>query len=212
MMKKLLYYLCVISLLMSFFFSCNIMIRAETTTSIIWSVTLYCNESGGTSDMVKFGEAPDANDGSPPDSYDIAKPPAPITPYVRIWLEDNLPSPYDLLWEDYRHYPDTEKVWNVTVQWMPPNGSSAVHVTIHWSIDEVDSSEYTSVTLCNETGIPLKNMLLDNTYSFSCSAYIPQYFNIVCDVTNLPPATPQKPLGETSGKTGVEYSYNTTTT
>jgi hypothetical protein len=162
--------------------------------------------------MVTFGEASDANDGPPPDTYDVVKPPAPMTPYVRIWLNDDLPAPFDLLWEDYRHYPDTEKIWNVTIQWMPLSGSSPVLVTIHWNTVEVDSSEYTSVTLCNETGIPLKNMLLDNTFSFSCLAYIPQYFKIICDITNLPPATPQKPMGETSGKTGVEYSYNTTTT
>lgn len=210
-MKKILFILCVIGLLLSVFPSCNTRIQAKTTTGISWSVTVNFNESGGTYDSVVFGEAPDAYDGPPHDSYDTAKPPAPITPYVRAWFNDNLPSPYDLLWKDYRHYPDTEKVWNMTVQWMPSSGSSPTTVTINWSIDQVDDSEYTEISLCTETGTPLTNMLQDTHYSFTCPAYIPQFFTIICGI-NLPPVKPQNPSGETNGKINVEYTYTSSTT
>jgi hypothetical protein len=188
-------------------------IQAETTNNIQWSVILNCSESGGAHDFVVFGEAPDATDGPPHDSYDIVEPPAPMTPYIRIWFNDNLPTPYDFLWEDYRFYPDTEKVWNLTVQWMPSSGSSSTTVTINWNTNQVTDSEYTVLSFCTETGTPLKNMVLDNSYSFDCPPFIPQNFKIICGGnSNLPPATPQKPQGETSGKAGVEYTYSSTTT
>ncbi|MFA5103533.1 MAG: PKD domain-containing protein [Candidatus Thermoplasmatota archaeon] len=212
-MKSIIFLLCVISLFLILFPSYNQRVQAETTNSIIWSVTVNCTESGGTSDSAVFGEASDANDGPPPDTYDVPKAPAPPTPpYVRLWLNDSLPAPFTLLCKDYRHYPDTEKEWNVTVHWMPSSGSSPASVTLSWSIAEVSSSEYISVNLCNAIGVPLKDMLLNNHYDFNCPAYIPQNFKIICTMNNLPPATPQRPTGETSGETGVEYTYSTTTT
>ena len=199
------------SLVLSGFISYHTTLQAKSTNNIIWSVTLHCNESGGKYDDVTFGEAPDANDGPPPDSYDTVKPPASPAPYVRAWFNDNLPSPYTLLWGDYRHYPDTKKIWNLTVQWMPSSGSSPTTVTIHWDIDEFDDSEYDLIFLCTEQGTQLINMLVSNHYSFSCPAYVPQCFKIICEV-NIPPAKPQKPSGPTSGEPGVEYTYSTTTT
>jgi len=210
-MEKIKYILCGIVLFLSLFTSYSMSGQAEKTNSIIWSVTVNCGEAGGTSDSVTFGEAPDANDGPPADSYDVAKPPAPPTsPYVRLWFNDSLPAPYSLLMKDYRHYPDTEKVWNLTVHWMPSSGSSPTSVTLNWSIDEVSASEYISMNFCDSSGTPLKDMRLNNNYNFNCPAYIPQFFKIIC-VVNHPPATPQKPSGETSGKIGVQYTYTTTT-
>src|SRR4030042_6747643 len=71
--------------------------------AIIWDVTITCSNTGGQSDYVVFGEAPDANEGPPADIYDVAKPPAPMTPYIRAYLKDNLPAPYSNLWRDYRY-------------------------------------------------------------------------------------------------------------
>ena len=87
--------------------------------SITWDKRMNFSETGGTTDYVKFGEAPDARDGPPADTYDVAKPPAPMTPYIRAYLNDNLPTPFDKLWSDYRQYPDTQKTWNLSVQWYP---------------------------------------------------------------------------------------------
>jgi hypothetical protein len=155
--------------------------------NIIWNVTIHCSNSGGQNDYGVFGEAPDANDGPPADDYDVVKPPAPMPPYIRVWLDDNLPIPYDYLWEDYRFYPAVSKVWNLTVQWWPSSGSSPTDITMIWDPTEVQDSEYTSVTLCENDETPLEDMLVNNSYVFSCPAYVPQYFKILCEAANQPP-------------------------
>ena len=209
-MKKIVFFLCVINILFTIFPTYNILIQAETTNEIMWKVTLNCNELAGAYDFVVFGEAPDAHDGPPPDSYDIVKPPTPPVPYVRAWFDDDLPYPYNMLWEDYRHYPDTKKIWNLTILWITSDDFSSTTVTINWSTAETNDSEYTIMNLCTEQGTPLKNMLLSNQYTFSCVPYIPQYFKIICEINN-PPLKPEKPSGPISGEPGIEYTYYTTT-
>jgi hypothetical protein len=151
----------------------------------VWNVTIQCDTSGDLNDYVTFGEALDANDGPPEDIYDVVKPPVPPESYVRAWFNDDLPSPYDALFSDYRQYPDSSKVWNLTVQWMPSSGSSPTTITLSWDTTEVDDSEYGTVTLCNESGTPLQNMLMNSSYLFSCSAYVRLNFTIIC--SNNPP-------------------------
>jgi PKD repeat protein len=181
--------------------------------SIIWSVILNVNEkTSGTSDFVEFGEASDAIDGAPADSYDVVKPPAPIPSYIRMYLDDNLPSPYDVVWKDFRYYPGTSKVWNLSVQWVPSDYVSPTTVTISWDPNNYEHSEYGLVTLCTEAGVPLQNMLIDDTYTFNCVANIPQGFKIICTNTNNPPVTPSTPSGETTGYHGKSYNYSTSTT
>jgi len=165
---------------------------------------MQVNETGGACDYTMFGEAPDANDGPPADSYDMAKPPAPMPPYIRTWLNDNLPTPYDVLWEDYRHYPDTMKVWNLTVQWIPSDYTSPTMVKLSWDPDLFDDCEYTIVTLCTEGAVPLKNMLLDTDYTFFCPANIPQNFKIIC-LQNHAPNVPSAP-NPANQSTGVSLT------
>ena len=81
---------------------------------INWSETLNFNEPGSSVDYVIFGEGSDASDGQ--DSYDTPKPPAGFPPYIRALFTTNISSPYDILWEEYKHYPDTYKFWNLSVQ------------------------------------------------------------------------------------------------
>jgi hypothetical protein len=154
-------------------------VMQHSEKDIVWDATITFSNTGGQNDYVVFGEAPDANDGPPADSYDVVKPPAPQPPYIRTWLNDNLPVPYDSLWMDYRHYPSSSKTWNLTVHWMPSSGSSPTTITMAWNVAEIDDSEYTSVTLCTSDGTPLQNMLTNNNYVFSCPAYVPQFFRII---------------------------------
>jgi len=155
---------------------------------IAWDVTIQCNNPGGQNDYVVFGEAPDANDGPPADSHDVAKPPAPMPSYIRTYLKDGLPAPYTNLWKDYRQYPDSAKVWNLSVKWEPEDGESPTTITMSWSTAEVGESEYTSVNLCTNAGVVLKNMLVNNTYTFTCPALVPQNFKIICSSSgNQPP-------------------------
>jgi hypothetical protein len=185
-------------------------IQAKET--ITWSCTVNVNEAGGEQDTVVFGEAPDAIDGPPADSYDVVKPPAPMAPYLGATFTDNLPTPYTMLWKDYRQYPDSDKVWNLTIRWWPEDGESPTTITISWSTAEVDDSEYSSVNLCTNAGIVLKNMLVDTTYTFSGPAYVPQQFTIRCERTNNPPGTPTMPSGTITGHHGTSYTYSTSST
>jgi len=173
------------------FFGASIVpiIKADPIT---WDVTLIFTNPGGQNDYTMFGEAPDANDGPPVDIHDVAKPPAPMPPYIRAYLKDGLPAPYTNLWKDYRQYPDSAKVWNLSVLWYPEDEVSPTTITMSWSTAEVDESEYTTVNLCTNAGVILKNMLVNNTYTFTCPALVPQNFKIICS-TNQPPNTPNNP-------------------
>lgn len=177
--------------------------------TITWQATLFCNESSGQKDYAVFGEAPDAHDGAPPDAYDVVKPPTPMIPFVSIYLRDNLPAPYNYLWEDFRQYPDASKVWNVSVQWVPEDGESPSDVVLSWNPASVSESEYTSVNLCTNTGAPLKNMLVETSYTFTCPAYGVQNFKIIGERNNTPPVPPSLPAGVATGYHGTPYSYTT---
>ncbi|MBE3138989.1 MAG: PKD domain-containing protein, partial [Thermoplasmata archaeon] len=211
-MRKNLLILGVISLLLTCVFTPYTSTIQAEKTNISWECTLYCNESSGKIDYVVFGEAPDANDGPPADSYDVVKPPTPMTPYVRAYLRDNLPSPYNFLWKDYRFYPDSSKVWNLSVQWAPEDDESPSDITITWDPTLIGNSEYTSMNLCTNTGTPLKNMLTDSSYTFTCPAYSVQNFKIIGQRDNSPPGPPSIPSGDTTGYHGTSYTYSTSST
>jgi LPXTG-motif cell wall-anchored protein len=178
----------------------------------MWSCSVDVNETNGYSDYVVIGEASDAIDGSPPDSYDVAKPPPPMVPYLRVWLNDSLPSPYDFLWKDYRHYPGTMKVWYLIVQWRPSDYSSSTTVTIKWNRTELENSEYIAVLLRTSNGALLQDMLVNNSYVFSCPANVAMNFTIIAEQANSPPETPTAPVGTINGFHGTSYVYSTSTT
>jgi hypothetical protein len=176
----------------------------DQTRGIVWDVTINFTEPGGAYDYAVFGEATDAHDGPPADAYDVLKPPAPMPPYIRTWLNDNLPFPYNKLWKDYRHSPGINKIWNLSVQWVPDDSVSPTTVTIVWDTIAINSTEYTFITLCTNGGTPLKNMLLESSYSFSCPANVPQGFKIICSV-NQPPNFPGNP-SPVNGTIGVSVN------
>jgi len=147
-----------------------------------WEATINFDETMGSSDWVIFGEATDANDGPPADSYDAQKPPPSPTPYIRAWFDDNLPVPLSELSKDYRSYPDTDKIWNLTVQWFPSDYSTPSDITISWDVPDISQSEYDSVTF---DGV---DMLAQDLYVFTASAITPYNFQIICSISqNAPP-------------------------
>ena len=179
---------------------------------IEWSVTVDITETNGNTDYAIFGEATDANDGPPVDNYDEPKPPVPIDPYIRTWFNDSLSSPYDFMFEDYRSYPDTYKVWNLSVKWVPSDYETPTDVTISWDNNEVNNSEYASVIIYDIENDIEVDMKSNSYYDFYCPAMITKNFNIICQGYNNPPEIPNKPTGETNGYHGTPYSYNTSTT
>jgi VCBS repeat-containing protein len=153
----------------------------------VWDVTLEFNEPGGAYDNVFFGEKTDASDG--PDSYDVPKSPPGIPPYIRAWYNTGFSSPYHELWEEYKFYPDTNKYWNLTIQWVPSDYSSPTTVTISWDNTLVANSEYTSVVLYDVAGdINVADMLVDSSYAFTANALALKQFKILCNVNQPPDA------------------------
>jgi PKD repeat protein len=180
--------------------------------AVVWSCTIEGTETAGSIDYVVIGEAADAHDGPPADMYDVVKPPAPMVPFLRVWLNDSLPSPYDFLWKDYRHYPGITKIWNLSIQWDPSDYTSPTTVTITWNSTDLRNSEYGTFLLCTETGTPLQDMLLTTSYTFSCPALVTQHFLLQAQRANAPPDTPLAPAGTLVGDHGVSYTYTTSTT
>jgi len=184
--------------------------------NIIWDVTMSFTNIAGQNDYVVFGEAPDAHDGPPADSYDIPEPPAPMPPYIRTYFKDNLPPPYNLLWKDYRQYPDSDKVWNLSVRWSSEDGGNTpTDITISWSSEQINLSEYNTVMLDDNSGNPLVNMKTTSHYTYTSPDDTTTQFKILCSGTappNQPPLKPQTPSGEANGKINVEYTYTSSTT
>lgn len=183
---------------------------ATKNDDAVWAVTLDFRETGGKIDYVVFGEASDANDGPPHDSYDTPKPPAPMQPYLRAWFDDSLLYPCDLLWGDYRRYPDTSKVWNLSVQWMPDDYVTPTIATISWNINEIDVSEYNSVVLFDVSASSVvAEMLVDTDYIFTAAAMMPKDFQIIASggAENNPPNIPSNP-NPNNGKTGVDINVD----
>jgi hypothetical protein len=184
-------------------------VALKNDRGIVWDAQMNFSEPGGKSDYVVFGEATDANDGPPADSYDVVKPPAPIPPYLRAWLNDSLPSPYDVMWKDYRHYPGVHKTWNLSILWIPPGGSPTL-VTFTWNKNIVNTSEYDAVSLINSTGVVVANLLTSNTYSYNCPPWVPQAFRINCSADITAPKIVNHSPG--TGETGDSYTFNVTVT
>lgn len=183
-------------------------------TGIIWDVRLNVSETHGRGDYVVFGEAPDAHDGPPPDSYDIAEPPAPMPPYVRAYFKDNLPVPYNVLWMDYRAYPGALKVWNLSIRWVSEDGGTTpTEVTMSWDSGRFSSCEYSAVWLCDQSGTQLANMRLTGSYHYTSQDDTTTQFTIRCSTSgNSPPVTPDTPTGTDSGKIKTVYTYMTRAT
>jgi len=183
-------------------------INPITNRSIIWDVRLNLSKLGGKTDFVYFGEAPDANDGPPADSYDTVKPAAPTKNYIRAWFNDSIPSPYTELERDYRSHPSTTKVWNLSVLWVPAGGTLSATITIVWDRNLLNLSEYDQISLQNESGIQISNMKITSSYTFVCPANTPQLFTINCQIDTTPPEIiNQSPV---TGETSDAFTFNAT--
>lgn len=165
-------------ILFIFIFNVHILITSGSENDIQWNLTLVISSETGKSDTVTIGEALTATDGMQYDNFDVPKPISPLTPYVRCWLDDNLNEPYNELWRDYRSYPDTQKIWEITVQWVPADHTSPTDITITWDKSLLQSSEYTSVNLYDNSGNTLRKMMNTNTYTFIAQAMTSYTFSI----------------------------------
>jgi hypothetical protein len=151
-------------------------------------LTLEFDEVNGTlfvPEALYIGEADGANDGPPPDSYDIPTPPPPPDSYVSVWLDDGLPSPYEKLYRDYRSYPDTYKTWNLSILWIPTVNSPPTIITILWDPNQIINCEYDFFDLWNMTQI-VADMKVDRSYSFTAENYVVYKFFIIARIVEEP--------------------------
>lgn len=171
-----------------------------------WKVKL-CFDSFNTppgDGCVWFGEKLDALDGL--DEYDAPKNTTVEPPYLLVWSNTNFSNPWDELEEDYKHYPDDYKVWNLTIECVPDDGSTEQYVWVHWHQDWIDMCEYDSVILYDvENDIVIGDMLVDEDFHFWCPTFTLKNLQIICsgNITPSPPAID----GPTNGKAGIEYNY-----
>jgi hypothetical protein len=173
---------------------------------ITWELQMNFSETGGKTDYAKFGEAPDARDGPPADTYDTVKPPAPMAPYIRAFFNDNLPTPYNYLWMDCRQYPDTSKVWNLSVKWEPEDGESPTTLTISWSKSKINASEYDKVNLTDNNNVVLVNMRTTSSYTYTAPASTLKKFKINCTIDAKTPQIINRSPG--TGETGDSFTFN----
>ena len=117
-----------------------------------------------------------------------------MPPYIRSWFDDGLPVPYNNLWADYRRYPDTSKIWDLSVQWVPADYTSPTDITISWDVNDINVSEYSDVVLCDVTGgTVVADMLVDADYTFTASAMVPKDFQIICSLNEPPGFSDENP-------------------
>jgi hypothetical protein len=116
------------------------------------------------------------------DTWDVPKPGLPPKPYVYAWLDANLTYPYNILWHDYRIYPDIEKIWDLYLicDTSEPSKSST-NITISWDTNEVNKSEYEYVLLY-EIGEnkPYINMKSKNHFEIDVTLNTQYHFQIIC--------------------------------
>jgi len=165
--------------------------QEKNNNNIKWNATLTFNEPGGAYNNVFFGEKSDASEFI--DSYDIPRNPCGISPLIKVWFDTGFSEPYDKLWEDYKHYPDNYKSWNLTFQWVPSDSSSPTTITISWDNNTFNDIEYSSVVLFDVIkNVKVANMLVNTSHTFICPALALQKFKIIC-TTKQPLAIPDNP-------------------
>jgi hypothetical protein len=74
---------------------------------------------------------------------------------------------YNKLWSEYKKYPDTSKIWNLTVNWVNESASGNTNVKITWKTADITNSEYNTVTLYNKDYGKVMNMKTVNQYIFN---------------------------------------------
>jgi parallel beta-helix repeat protein len=162
-----------------------------------WSVKIDFTAVENVTDFVVFGEKPDADDGQ--DTYDVPKPPIPGSPYVYAWFDTNLSPPYNTLWEDYKFYPDSNKIWALSLLCDVSEPQGYTNVTIQWNASRVNASEYRngSVVLYNCENQDAINMILSSNYTLNATLNTMYQFQIICNEYKGPMASftyaPEKP-------------------
>jgi hypothetical protein len=155
----------------------NLTFYFTTEDKQFWEIKLNLTEDSGLKDNIVFGEASNASDGQ--DSYDVPKPGSPPEPYIYAWFDAGLSEPYNILWKDYRKYPDDYKVWNLTILWNSASEDST-NITINWNSSELLNVEYSSIILKDISTNILVDMATYENYTYNSSSLVTYEFQIIC--------------------------------
>ena len=170
-----------------------------------WEVTLnFVDSVKNKRDTAVFGEAPDANDGTPPDSYDIPKPGIPPAPYLYTYFDAGMAAPYNRLWVDYKTYPGTlDKIWDLYVKADTGLGGTT-DVTITWNKATLATTEYTYIDLYLDSS-KIADMIAVNTVTFTVTCGAINHLQIKCHVNQAPVVTdiPDQTIAEGSTFTTI---------
>lgn len=165
----------------------------EQTVTVIqyssWDVILNITEQSEViGDTVIFGEKSDAIDGQ--DIYDAPKPDIPpAPPYIYAWLDAGLSEPYNRLWEDYRFYPDTYKIWDLYVECNTtvPLILGTIDLVVSWNTTATNAIEYDYIGLY-DSDILVADMKTIDTYMFTADFDYTYHLQIKCYMNTAPTA------------------------
>lgn len=143
-----------------------------------WVARLRFDSEDITGSTVYFGEKDNALDGK--DDYDMPKPPMPPGVCLYTFASTDFTEPYDKLHREYKKYPDTSKVWDISLiyNWIPP-----IEVTATWNSDIIKQTEYGTVFLKDITNTAMINMKQSDSYTFTMQNV--NEFQIVCKKMSL---------------------------
>jgi hypothetical protein len=149
---------------------------AASVTAREWTLRIDAKAGDGHTYCL-VGEKKDASDGI--DQYDVPHPP--FFPPGRAFIfcsEPSFPSPYENVWMEWKHYPGTQKEFNLTTFYYP-NGNEGTLVTFSWSPLILRSSEYRHVYL-TLNGVTLLDMMKSSIYTFWNDPWQFTQFKILC--------------------------------
>jgi hypothetical protein len=152
----------------------NTPIVLAVAETIPWNLTLHITEASGTGNTIVLGEKPDASNGQ--DRYDLPEPPAPPQfPYILAWFETPFPVPFDKLLQEYKQYPSSRSVWNLSILWVAkPGNNSPTTISINWDSSSIAASDHFSLLMYEDNTV-VANMLIDHSYSFSTTGTLHRF-------------------------------------
>jgi len=151
--------------------------------TLIWSIQIQGTiiEEPTIADQVFIEERDDATDGPPGDSvYDVQDPGTPPgNLWLNMWLDDNLPSPKNVLQRDARFGPDTYKVFNLTSVYSNLSFPATHTLLLSWNNLAFQGTEYDYAVLTDGSFTFLTNMMTSSVYTQTTPVLAPQYFHMM---------------------------------
>jgi hypothetical protein len=154
---------------------------------IIWEIILDITHKNITKHhaICIIEEASDGNDGLPADAYDMPKPPPIPPPFIDAGLDDNLQPPYNQLYADCRNYPDSYKIFNLTIIYDTAWINNSKNVKIVIDIIGLDQIEYSDIIMVNTKTGDYVSIFQQNIWNITLEELEYYLFKILCGLTHI---------------------------